>query len=169
LVASKIGRGCGAGIVPAVVQEAAAARLTYVGITVSNAYNARLSIDFDCAPAPGRNHPMAVQECLSFFEFTSASPKDGKSTLASTWRKCRSYTCDRKCEESKRCAAQLVGEFLGDLWERSPVAPPVVARSAPATETLPGPTVRVVIFAGYILNCISLLVYWQFRNRGSWQ
>jgi hypothetical protein len=168
-VSSGIGRGCGGGIAPTKLQDAATARLAYVGITVSNVHNATLSMDLDCRPVtPGGNPLRAVEECLTFSEFVSAPSKDGKPTLASTWHKCRSYSCDRKCEESKHYTAQLVGEFLGDLWERSPVSPnpaPVMAPSTAAQEKGPGTTVRVAIFGGYILNCISVLVYWQLRNR----
>jgi hypothetical protein len=195
-VASNIGRGCGGSIVPTAIQQAAAARLAYVGITVSNIHNARLSIDLDCvAMAPTRhNKAMAVQECLTFSEFVSPLSKGARPMLTSTWRRCRSYTCDRKCGASERYAAQLMGEFLGDLWERNPTdsislqqsrsqsedrgaAPrsissqptPVIAPSNPLQDTSPpGMTARTVVFGGYILTCISVLVYWQFRNRGSW-
>jgi hypothetical protein len=195
-VASNVGRGCGEGIVPTAVREAAAARLAYVGITVSNIHNARLSMDLDCvAPPPARrNKAMAVQECLTFSEFVSAPSNEARPMLTSTWRRCRSYTCDLKCEVSKRYGAQLMGEFLGDLWERNPTdrmspqqsrsesenraaaqqsissqSTRVMASSNPLQDTSPpGITARIVIFGGYILTCISVLVYWQFRNRGSW-
>src|SRR6516164_4276329 len=48
LVTSNVARGCG-GSLSSAIQEAAAVRLTYVGMTVSNIHNARLSLDLDCA------------------------------------------------------------------------------------------------------------------------
>jgi hypothetical protein len=196
-VASNVGRGCGGSVAPAAIQEAVAARLTAGGIVVSKVHNAKLSLDVDCAaPAPNSHkRTMAVQECLTLFELASAPSKEGKATLASTWRKCQSYTCNRpKCEVSERYGAQLMEEFLNDFRERSsgdqvsraqsrsqPNSGVAAVQSISAAQAAPrvGPcsfqhstdtpvdTVRVVIYAAYILTCISVFVYWQFRNRGS--
>jgi hypothetical protein len=179
LVTSNVARGCGSGILSSAIQEAAAVRLTYVGMTVSNIHNARLSLDLDCAaiaPIHG-NKSMAVQECLTFYNFVS--PNAARPAFTSSWRRCRSYTCDRKCEAvAERNEARLIGDFLGDLWERSPDSMPPRKNQGPSVTMAasnsfqdvspPGSTTRSTVLGAYILTCISVLVYWQFRNRGSW-
>jgi hypothetical protein len=194
---ANVGRGCGSGIVPTAIQQPALARLAYVGITVSNTHNARLSVDLNCVAAASIQHSktIAVDECLTFSELISTPSNDARPMFTSTWRKCRSFTCDRKCAAtSERYGAQLMGEFLNELWDRSPTdslplgqnrplqdlraAVPQGISPQPATATVtsnppqdtspPGTTARSAVFGGYILTCISVLVYWQFRNRGSW-
>jgi hypothetical protein len=122
LVTSNVGRGCGGGILPSAIREAAVARLAYVGITMSNIHNARLSLELECmAIAPIRNKTIAVQECLTFSEFVSTPSNEVRPMFTSTWRRCRSYTCDRKCETApEHYEARLMGDFLGDLWKRRP-------------------------------------------------
>jgi len=180
---------CGDSLAPAAVRDSAAARLTAAGITVSNIHTGRLDIDFDCVGvAPNvRSSAMVVHQCLSYSELVSAPSNANKSILAATWRQCESYTCSRSnCTASARYSGQLLDAFLSQLPEQTaldtaphpappvpkPVQPPakVLAPRHSATALIPpvphrsGPAGSLV-YAGIIMNCLCVLVYWQIRRR----
>ena len=187
-VASHVAQACGSAIPPSVVQQDAEAWLRGVGVTVSNIHNAQLELDVDCVAAtPGaQTTSVALYQCLSFSEAVSAPSNSGRATLATTWRRCQSFTCGRaKCEPLARSGLHaLMSTFWTDFQERNSqnaqqIRPQqqasVIAASDQPPPAGPGPSAahdpisqramgRILFYSLYIMTCVTLLVYWQFRG-----
>lgn len=183
---------CSASIIPTEIRNGAVTRLAAAGIEVWNIYNARLNADMDCVIVSSgtRSGTMVVNECLTFSELVSTPLNENRMALASTWRKCESYTCNRtKCAAADRKTAQLIDYFSAYLRERDTqssisldksqpeVLPHPGKRIAPASSTrgpanvdsrstiLASTTGYTVIYGIYVLNCLCILLYWQLRKR----
>jgi hypothetical protein len=180
---------CGDSLAPAAVRDTATARLAAAGITVSSIHTARLDIDFDCVVlAPNaRSSAMVVHECLIYSELVSAPSNANKSLLATTWRKCESYTCSRaNCTLSAKYGGQLLDAFQAELLEHTTLdttphpaqaqseptrtqgksaVPTALIRSVPQKPLHSGGTGGPLVYAGIIMNCLCVLVYWQIRRR----
>jgi hypothetical protein len=174
-VAFNVAPGCGATIPPSAIQQDAEAQLRGVGVTVSNIHNAQLATDVYCAAiTPGsRNTAVVVQECLGFSELHPAPSNRGRAMFATTFRDCQSFKCrGAQCEPLARSRLHtLINTFLSDYKDRN-------SRDAfPAPQILPQPEVSVlpgeasgrvagssVFYLLYIMTCVTVLVYWQYRE-----
>ena len=174
-VASNVAQGCGGTVLPSVIQQDAEAQLRGVGVTVSNIHNAQLAIDVDCvAVTPSaRSTVVVVHQCLAFSELVSAPSNDGRAMLATTWRKCQSFTCGgAKCEPLVRSGLHtLINPFFSDFQERNSRndLPIPQIRPQPQASVIPGEAPhrlvgRVVFYLLYIMTCVTVLVYWQRRE-----
>lgn len=174
-VVSKVSRGCGPTIQPTGMQSHAEELLRAGGITVSNIYNAQIAVDTDCAPlrrqtvSPG----MSVNQCLSFLEVGALPGAERRTGFSTTWRSCQSLTCSRsKCEAIVNSRIDtLVNMFLAEvttprqaILERINAAPLQSAPSQPERTGLPLILVQIFL-ALLILGPLSLLLYWQLRDR----
>jgi len=188
-VVANVGRACGAAVSSSAVQRIAADRLSGAGITVSNIHNSQLEMDLDCVtrtPSP-RNRGIAVNVCLTFSEPLSTVSGNGKTILGSTWKSCQSFACTRaKCDAALTREDLLLDALLGDFQERDAAGripepmphPPTAGLAPPRTPAaataprvysyVPAPDHtrgRQLFYATYIMTCLSLFVYWQFRSR----
>ena len=181
--ASHVANSCAAVFSPSTVQEAIDVHLRDAGIVVSRVHTAQLAADVDCVAvgARGRNSAIAVQQCLGYSELVSAPSRKSGVTLANTWRKCQSFVCSGgRCEPSMRAGiSTLMSSFLTD-FERSTktsglAAPPPEGRiQVPAVlPSFTGNLVQRAVVSGratvafyslYILACMVLMLYWQFRS-----
>jgi hypothetical protein len=164
-VTSNASRACANAVPPGIVEQDAASRLQGAGVIVSDIHNAQVSIDLDCVPLKQTPHEVsfAVHQCLGFSELVSSH--DSKPLLANTWRKCESYICaTRTCEAQVRTGlSALLDSFLSDFRERS--APPVQTASVVYTPTGVSLAQRVGFYAVYLMLCLTVFLYWQFRKR----
>jgi hypothetical protein len=182
-VASHVASTCGSAFSPSVIRGETDARLRAVGITVSSVHTAQLAADVDCvAVGPsGRSSAIAVQQCLGYSELVSTPSRKSGITLATTWRKCQSFVCGNgRCEPPMRAVLNtLMNEFFTD-FERStkvyelavrpaetPTQAPVVLQTITghaAQSTAVSVPPAVAFYSLYILACLILLFYWQFRS-----
>jgi hypothetical protein len=170
-----VAQGCGATIPPSAIQHDAESQLRGVGVTVSNIHNAQLATDVYCAAiTPGsRSTAVVVQECLGFSELVPAPSNHGRATFATTFRDCQSFKCrGAQCEPLARSRLHtLINSFLSDFQQRN-------SRNAyPASQIQPQPQANVipgeasgrvagssVFYLLYIMTCVTVLVYWQYRE-----
>ena len=187
-VTSHINETCGNTITGSTFREDATALLVRAGFIVSNVHNAVVSIDTDCVAIPhsNRSSVMTVNQCLSLSE-TAPDRSNGKSAVPSTiWRECKASRCiGLNCQE---LAQSGLHDLLLQLWsgfqendaQKDSVAltttdPLVIRRGlerAPASSVQSiaymseskRAAVRKVFYSLYLMNCLTLLVYWQFRR-----
>src|SRR5579862_4399781 len=140
-LSSEIAPSCEASTVQASLQADMETQLRSAGITVSRVHAAALKNDADCVPVSTAGHTtMAVHQCLALSQGVSLAPEPRDVTLATTWRKCQSYTCaGQKCEALMRSQTrELVNAFIAD--HPAPSAPPAPpdnpAGTAPAIPRL---------------------------------
>ena len=171
-VAAGVASACRGALVPSMIQSDAEGRLRGVGVIVSNVHNAELAVDVDCVTVNPRTslETLAVHQCLAFSEVVQTPFSDRRAMLATTWRKCQAYRCNgARCEPILRASQQaLIDNFWSDFQERNSAdsAPPAQSRPEPPTRIVETRTAgRDVIFALYIMTCLSVLAYWQFRKR----
>ncbi len=176
-VATNVGSACGAAFASSTVSRQVESRLLDAGIIVSNVHNAQLSADIDCVRVSGGT--LVVHQCLALSEIVSASSRRSGATLAGTWRKCESFVCSGpRCARFLRSGLEgLTGDFLAEYENRT--AAPAVARQAtpakPAVAVRPAPVrsyaprftsaqAVTAFYSLYILACMAVLLYWQFRS-----
>jgi hypothetical protein len=168
-IGTRVSQGCNAAVTPAGIEALLTAGLRDLGITVSTVYNSQLSVEVDCvAVSSDSGAALATHECLDFAELVQTPSTDGRSALASTWRKCATSTCARA-----RCDAGVRGAIQDQIRELSAVLQERVAVVAPAR--VPEPERRfsievsrgglVLFYSLYIAACLSLIVYWQVRRQ----
>jgi hypothetical protein len=168
-VVSTVASACGQGVSQEAVQDLAKARLNGAGILVSSVHDATLAIETDCGPVreSGRRR-LAVQECVTFSELVNPTKNGERPTLAATWRKCESYTCDRaKCEAARPYEEASIDDFLNYFQERQATEQGALERAAAAARSRRGPSPEALpIFLGiYVMCCLTVLMYWQFRKQ----
>jgi hypothetical protein len=165
-VVSKVATGCSQRVKEEAVQDLARSRLQGAGIVVSSVHDATLAIETDCVPVreKGRQR-LAVQECVSFSELVNPA-NGGRPALAERWRQCEAYTCDReKCEAARPYEEASVDDFLNYYQERTAAAQRALeAAAAAGKRRAPDPRARVYYFGAYVMCCLSVLVFWQFRG-----
>jgi hypothetical protein len=163
---SQTSEGCGSLITAPAVQQNLEGQLRSVGINLSAIYNAQISTDLDCmAMEDGTRAAIAVHQCLAFSEVVSASRQD-KPILASTWRKCQSYTCrSGNCDsQASATTGTLLGAFLVEFQRRTQAE---ATQFVPAITYNPPPkrnVVQFVFYTGFIMACLSVLFYGQWRR-----
>jgi hypothetical protein len=163
--------------------------LRSAGIKVSRAYNAALTREADCIPlgALSPKTSIVVHQCLALREVVSLSSQARGVQMAVTWQKCESLTCPHWTCDAKagRSFGNLLEAFLTVVRRRDPdshpsyrsefVNPvkPEQAKRAPSpkltslqidTPTVPSRTTVTTFYVAYILTCLALLVYWEFRR-----
>jgi hypothetical protein len=163
-----VAKSCGNTLHPPILQQAADDRLHNEGFSLSNPYNAQLVLDVDCVPVKqdSRVAGMVAYACLNLSELVSA-PSDGKSQLATTWRKCQSFTLtDQRGDAAVRAGlGQLMTSFLEDLQTRTANAI-AVSRTAPEPPEIGDPNMaRKVFFLSYIMACVMVMFIWHRRSR----
>ena len=175
-VAFNVAQGCGAAIPPSAIQKDAESQLRGVGVTVSNIHNAQLATDVYCAAiTPGsRSTAVVVQECLGFSELVPAPPNHGRAMFATTFRNCESFKCrGAQCEPLARSRLHtLINAFLRDFQERNArtgFPAPQIQPQPPQVSVTPGEASRrdvgsSVFYLLYIVTCVTVLVYWQYRE-----
>lgn len=172
-IASRVATTCGSVFSPSVIRGYVDARVRRAGITVSSVHTSQLAAETDCVPRGPRagDSGIAVEQCLGYSELVSApAPKTGVG-LANTWRKCQSFVCaSGRCESSMRAGLNvLMNSFFAD-FEKTRAASALTVRPievhAPASAQNTGATIRATaaFYFLYILACIILLLYWQFRS-----
>jgi len=166
-VVSRVASGCSQRVSEDAVQDLAKSRLQGAGILVSNIHDATLAVETDCSPVRENGHQrLAVHECVTFSELVNPATNSGRPTLAASWRKCESYTCDReKCEAARPYEEASVDDFVNYYQERTAAAQRALEEVAAAAKSrAPDPQTRVIFLAAYVMCCLSVLVFWQVRG-----
>ena len=174
-VAARVARSCNGPVRDAAIQSAVEAQLREAGIAVSRVHTAVLSADVDCAwVTAGRTTTISVHQCLDLSQPVSIPAEGRRETLASTWRKCQSYTCTRtQCgtaalSQSRKLVEAFVADSPGPklaavLSPRPPAPAPPPAEAA--IYTPPTTLVRTAVasyYVIYIAACLTLLVRRRF-------
>lgn len=145
--------------------------------------------------AGSRNPVMSVNQCLSLSEPLPRRLKESPAPLTPTWQQCQSNRCiGAKCQELARAGLHLLLiQLLSSFQEYDSKSDLTTLQSQPQPEpnargegtglqstagrhsvsghptgyTMPPQRilVRDVFYSLYVMNCFSLLIYWQFRRR----
>jgi hypothetical protein len=97
-------------------------------------------------------------------------PSQARGALATTWRRCQSYTCAHgECGTSVLAGERdLVGVFISEFRARPPAeTEPAVAMVAPfaqrAASSLSLGT-KIIYYGFYIVACCAVLFRWEWRK-----
>jgi hypothetical protein len=189
-VVASVGPRCGASVLAPALRRMAAERLSGAGITVSSIHNSQLEVGVDCiARTPSRrSQAISVSECVTFSEPLATLSSNGKTIVGSAWQGCQSFACTRaKCDAALTREDVLLNALLDDFQERDAAgripepaphqptsvfaAPPLPLATPPAGRAYsysPPPDHalgRLIFYSTYIMTCLSLFVYWQFRSK----
>ena len=154
-----------------------------------------ISTDCVAADRRSHTPAMAIDQCLSLSETLPDRSTQSGAMVATTWRKCQSNRCvGPNCEDLVRSGlhSQLI-ELLSSFQKHdslSALAPPQTKPQQQAGVTVeeaarhvklrpfsasystgyaPIPRrmlIRNAFYLLYVMNCLGLMVYWQFRQ---WQ
>ncbi len=175
--ASNVAPSCGDAIPRAALQQDVETQLRVAGIAVSRVHTAALTVDVDCVPviARARTTGQAVHQCLDLSQRVSLPSPARGVTLATTWRKCQSYTCrNGQCEAKVRSGLRsLVDAFLTDIGQSNSAselpAQPIAAKlPAIGSLTVNAPVPKLTLtpvatfYLMYIMTCLAVLVRWEY-------
>jgi len=178
-VTSNVGRGCGAAIPRPVLEQSVETQLRAAGIGVGRLHTAQLAADVDCVPvlAGGRKAGLTVHYCLSLAQSVWLPSGPLRTTLATTWRKCESYTCGiGKCDIMSRPETHTLVNAMIAAVQPKVTADAAQASNPPSIPRGPGPAELVyrplsqpargpaVIYIVYILTCLTVLLRWACRR-----
>src|SRR2546429_827250 len=115
---SHVAQSCGPSLAASAVQRDVEAQLGLAGFRLTKAHTASLERENDCvAVTPGaRTTRIAVHQCLALSQVVTL-PSQVRGGLATTWRRCQSYTCAHgECgasmlEGERELARAFMGEF----------------------------------------------------------
>ncbi len=156
-----------------VLQEAIETQLQGAGFPLAKAHNASLASEVECTPVnpQGKSPRTVLHQCVSVSQAVSLSA-EVRAALATTWRKCESYTCAaRNCEAVALTGARdLVDTFVSEQRERSArelkAVTGAVTGAVTTLDRAAGTTrssdLTFFYYSFYIMTCVAVLFRWQW-------
>jgi hypothetical protein len=152
---SHVAQSCGPSLAASAVQRDVEAQLGLAGFRLTKAHTASLDSEIDCvAVNPGaRTTRIAVHQCLALSQVVTL-PSQARGGLATTWRRCQSYTCDQgECgtsmlEGERELARAFIAEYQPRRQTKTEAVAGVVApiaRRAGSSLSLGGTLVYLVV------------------------
>lgn len=165
-VGSQVEGGCRSVIDSSSIRKAMETQLQDAGYQIGRIHSSRFGSDLDCVPV-NSDHVSArtvIHQCLSLTQAVSV-PAQARSTLASTWRQCQSYTCaERACQTAALSTTrQLVEEFIAE--NRPTVKREAIAAQPAIASPIHSPVssdTRSLFYCFYIVACIAVLFRWEW-------
>src|SRR5713101_1650995 len=170
-VGSRVAQGCGSALAASAIQRDVEAHLGLAGFRLAKAHSASLESDIDCVAVGSRARTtgIAVHQCLALSQLVTL-PSQARGALATTWRRCQSYTCAHgECGASLLAAERdLVRVFISEFRARPQTeTEPAVARAAPFAQRAASSLslgAKVIYYGFYIVACCALLLRWEWRK-----